>query len=325
MGSRAWVVLAFVEGWSPDAENEAAIAALRAELRRRGAALLVFSDSGVFRIVSEGPVARIGASEDRPRIAAAHGLPRLPREPALFLVGEGGAAEVTCDAPLPARELLATLAAALATEVTAFASGSRGTPRMTRREWVAMSVALGFALAGLEGCAGEQTATSGVAPVPTDARADEVDLVLQVNGTKRALRADARASLLDVLRERLALTGTKKGCDQGQCGACTVLIDGKRVLSCLTLALVAQGRAVTTIEGLAKNGALHPVQKAFLEHDALQCGFCTPGQIMSGVGLLAEGGEAGEAAIREGMSGNICRCGAYPNIVRAIARARQAG
>jgi xanthine dehydrogenase YagT iron-sulfur-binding subunit len=125
-------------------------------------------------------------------------------------------------------------------------------------------------------------------------------------------------TLLDVLRDRLGLTGTKKGCDQGACGACTVLVDGKRVLSCLTLAAQCDGREVTTIEGLANGDKLHPLQAAFVRHDALQCGYCTPGQIMSALALLAEGRAGSDEEIREFMSGNLCRCGAYPNIVAAI-------
>jgi xanthine dehydrogenase YagT iron-sulfur-binding subunit len=141
---------------------------------------------------------------------------------------------------------------------------------------------------------------------------------LRVNGTEHGLDLDPRVTLLDALRERLGLTGTKKGCDQGACGACTVLVDGKRVLSCLTLAVTCDGRDVTTIEGLGNDGRLHPLQRAFIARDAFQCGFCTPGQIMSAVALLAEGRAGSDAQIREFMSGNICRCGAYPNIVAAI-------
>ena len=134
---------------------------------------------------------------------------------------------------------------------------------------------------------------------------------------------DARTTLLDALRERLGLTGAKKGCDHGQCGACTLLIDGRRVLSCLTLALVAEGRAVTTIEGLAKpDGTLHPMQQAFIDQDAFQCGYCTPGQILSAVSCVEEGHAANDAEIREYMSGNLCRCAAYPNIVAAIKQAK---
>jgi len=144
---------------------------------------------------------------------------------------------------------------------------------------------------------------------------------LTVNGMRHALTLDPRATLLDVLREQLDLTGTKKGCDQGQCGACTVLIDGQRVVSCLTLAVMVDGASVTTIEGLAKNGSLHPLQQAFIDHDAFQCGYCTPGQICSGVGLIAEGKAKTAEEIRELMSGNLCRCGAYTNIVAAIQQA----
>jgi xanthine dehydrogenase YagT iron-sulfur-binding subunit len=141
---------------------------------------------------------------------------------------------------------------------------------------------------------------------------------LTINGMRHALTLDPRATLLDVLREQLDLTGTKKGCDQGQCGACTVLINGQRVVSCLTLAVMVDGASVTTIEGLAKDGSLHPLQQAFIDHDAFQCGYCTPGQICSGVGLIAEGRAKTAEEIRELMSGNICRCGAYTNIVAAI-------
>ena len=141
---------------------------------------------------------------------------------------------------------------------------------------------------------------------------------LTVNGTRHALVLDSRTTLLDLLREHLDLTGTKKGCDQGQCGACTVLVDGRRANSCLTFAVMYDGAQITTIEGLAAKGALHPLQQAFIEHDAFQCGYCTPGQICSAAGLIAEGRAKTAEDIRELMSGNICRCGAYPNIVAAI-------
>jgi xanthine dehydrogenase YagT iron-sulfur-binding subunit len=144
---------------------------------------------------------------------------------------------------------------------------------------------------------------------------------LTVNGETRQLEIDVRQSLLDLLRETLDLTGTKKGCDQGQCGACTVLVDGRRVVSCLTLAVTKDGASITTIEGLGKGGTLHPLQQAFIDHDAFQCGYCTPGQICSAVGLIAEGRAKTPNEIRELMSGNICRCGAYPNIVAAIQQA----
>jgi xanthine dehydrogenase YagT iron-sulfur-binding subunit len=146
----------------------------------------------------------------------------------------------------------------------------------------------------------------------------DIDLTLHVNGRTRRLHLDSRTTLLDALREYLGLTGTNMGCDQGACGACTVLLDHKRVLSCLVLAAQCDGRDVTTIEGLARDGQLHPVQEAFIRHDGFQCGYCTPGQIMSAVALLEEGRAGSDEEIREFMSGNLCRCGAYPNIVAAI-------
>jgi xanthine dehydrogenase YagT iron-sulfur-binding subunit len=148
-----------------------------------------------------------------------------------------------------------------------------------------------------------------------------VSVNLTVNGTQHSLSLDPRTSLLDLLREHLDLTGSKKGCDHGQCGACTVLLDGRRVVSCLTLAVMQDGASVTTVEGLAKDGHLHPLQQAFIDHDAFQCGYCTPGQICSGVALITEGHAKTADEIRELMSGNICRCGAYTNIVAAIQQA----
>ena len=139
-----------------------------------------------------------------------------------------------------------------------------------------------------------------------------------INGKKLALNLDSRVTLLDALRENLAMTGTKKGCDHGQCGACTVLLDGKRINSCLTLVAMCDGQEVTTIEGLATGDKLHPMQEAFLKHDGFQCGYCTPGQICSAVGMLKEGHATTDDEIKEAMSGNICRCGAYQNIVAAI-------
>ena len=137
------------------------------------------------------------------------------------------------------------------------------------------------------------------------------------------MRVEPRVTLLDALRERLGLTGTKKGCDHGQCGACTVLVDGRRVNSCLVLAIMTEGQKITTIEGLARGDELHPVQAAFIAEDGFQCGYCTPGQIMSAVALLAEGRAKTDAEVREAMSGNLCRCGAYPGIVAAVQRARK--
>jgi xanthine dehydrogenase YagT iron-sulfur-binding subunit len=146
----------------------------------------------------------------------------------------------------------------------------------------------------------------------------KVAVTLHVNGAATTLKLAPWTTLLDALRIHLGLTGTKKGCDHGQCGACTVLVEGRRINSCLTLAVMKDGAQITTIEGLAKNGTLHPMQQAFIDHDAFQCGYCTPGQICSAVSLIAEGRANSADEIRELMSGNICRCGAYPNIVAAI-------
>jgi xanthine dehydrogenase YagT iron-sulfur-binding subunit len=151
-----------------------------------------------------------------------------------------------------------------------------------------------------------------------DAAPPPLDVVLRVNGMEHPLRLDPRTTLLDALREHLHLTGSKKGCGLGQCGACTVLLDGKRVKSCLSLAALVEGREIKTIEGLAQGNQLHPLQTAFIERDAFQCGYCTPGQIMAGVACINEGHAGSPEEIREWMSGNVCRCGAYDNIVAAI-------
>ncbi|HTA00617.1 MAG TPA: (2Fe-2S)-binding protein [Streptosporangiaceae bacterium] len=163
-----------------------------------------------------------------------------------------------------------------------------------------------------------------VVPRPVERGPGAGTLVLRVNGQAHELRIEPRVSLLDALREHLGLTGSKKGCDQGTCGACTVWVDGRRVLACLTLAVTCEGREVTTIEGLSADGELHPMQAAFIAHDAFQCGYCTPGQIMSAVALLEEGHARNDSEIAEWMSGNICRCAAYPNIRAAISEVRDA-
>ena len=184
-------------------------------------------------------------------------------------------------------------------------------PSVTRR-FVLGSVATGPAL----------TLDAGAAPAAKPhAKGAEIDVELVVNGRREKLHLDPRTTLLDTLREHLGLTGSKKGCDHGQCGACTVLVDGRRINSCLTFAVMQDGAQVTTIEGLAANGALHALQQAFIDHDAFQCGYCTPGQICSAAGLIAEGRAKSADEIRELMSGNICRCGAYPNIIAAIQQA----
>ena len=148
------------------------------------------------------------------------------------------------------------------------------------------------------------------------------EVVLSVNGADHAMRVDTRMTLLDALRDKLDLTGSKKGCDHGQCGACTIHVDGERHLACLTLTVAAQGRRITTIEGLAEGSRPHPMQQAFIDHDAFQCGYCTPGQIMSAIACVHEGHAGSDRDIREYMSGNLCRCAAYPNIVAAVNQAK---
>ncbi len=185
----------------------------------------------------------------------------------------------------------------------------------TRRAVVTTSLAAGVAVTiGLA-----EAAAAGPAPDPTGEPRRQLDVVLAVNGSRYHLPGlDAHTTLLDALRDHLRLTGTKKGCALGACGACTVLIDGRRVNACLALAVMCQDRPITTIEGLAQDGRLHPLQAAFVAHDGFQCGYCTPGQIISGAACIAEGHAGSDDEIREWMSGNICRCGAYPNIVAAI-------
>ncbi|HXX85656.1 MAG TPA: (2Fe-2S)-binding protein [Casimicrobiaceae bacterium] len=177
--------------------------------------------------------------------------------------------------------------------------------------------------------AAEATSAAASAATPTTAQGSAaptpIDVLLRVNGSEHRLALDPRTTLLDALREELNLTGSKKGCGLGQCGACTVLIDGKRVKSCLLLAALVDGREITTIEGLAQGSNLHPLQAAFIERDAFQCGYCTPGQIMAGVACISEGHAGSAPEIREWMSGNVCRCGAYDNIVAAIQDAGRAG
>ncbi|HEV8607247.1 MAG TPA: 2Fe-2S iron-sulfur cluster-binding protein [Tepidisphaeraceae bacterium] len=198
-------------------------------------------------------------------------------------------------------------------------------PKLTRRALLS-SAGTAAVAAAIEGCQpSTQAPGRGSADVMKDGPAVEgaVPVTLCVNGTERRLRIDPRTTLLDSLRETITLTGTKKGCDHGQCGACTVHVNGRRVNSCLTLAVMHDGEEITTIEGLGAPDALHPMQAAFVEHDGYQCGYCTSGQIMSAVALLKEPCGPADADVKELMSGNICRCGAYPNIVAAIQQVRQ--
>jgi xanthine dehydrogenase YagT iron-sulfur-binding subunit len=184
---------------------------------------------------------------------------------------------------------------------------------LSRREFVAAAFAASLAVT----FAGASCNSISAAKAESS-EANLIHIALIVNGTRTDLQVDPRVTLLDALREHLQLTGTKKGCDHGQCGACTVHVEGRRVLSCLTLAAAAQGKSITTIEGLAHGDQLHPMQQAFIDHDGFQCGYCTPGQVISAVALLGEPCGAADDDVRECMSGNLCRCGAYPGIVAAV-------
>jgi len=314
-------VLAFVRGWSAERESPDSLQALRAQLRGLGAELTVLSETGVWSFRPDDEIEELGVYSDRlatdvELAAALYGV-RGAGEGVFVIDGKG----LVRFAHRSDRPFASTLAEALATAHQAMRRRSQTERVMfTRREWALTCLVTGCALAFLGNCKQQDKPAPAAHPEPAPG---DVPIVLTVNGKRHELRVDPRASLLDTLRERLALTGTKKGCDAGQCGACTVLVDGKRVSACLTLAVMAQGQQITTIEGLAHGGQLHPMQRAFVEHDGLQCGYCTPGQILSGIALLAEGHATTDAEVREQMSGNICRCGAYPNIVAAIQAARK--
>jgi xanthine dehydrogenase YagT iron-sulfur-binding subunit len=198
----------------------------------------------------------------------------------------------------------------------------RQLPATSRRTFLKRLATAGFAVALPAEVLGE-TAAEPPRPTPSSSPVANVPAALQVNGQSYPIEVEARTTLLDFLRESLGLTGSKKGCDHGQCGACTVLVNGRRINSCLTLAVMHEGDQITTVEGLARDGQLSPLQDAFTRHDAFQCGFCTAGQLCSAAACIKEGHADNESEVREWMSGNLCRCGAYPNIVAAILELRQ--
>ena len=306
-------VIAFCAAWPEGGGGEA----LRAELRGLGAALLVLTPR---RGVLLGPDDEPRALEAEPSLWKAHGVRTAERGgPPLtvVLLDERGQVRLRREADA-ALDVEATLLAALRQAGREVRASPRG---LGRRELLVNSLAAAIGLAIVQACAGGQRRDDRT-PQPTPAGPGLIDVTLDVNGKKTTLKLEPRVTLLDALRENLGLTGTKKGCDAGQCGACTVLIDDQRINSCLQLAAQQEGRKITTIEGLASGDELHPVQQAFLEHDGYQCGYCTPGQILSAVALLREGTAKTDAEVREAMSGNLCRCGAYPNILKAIQSAR---
>ncbi len=314
---RPWV-LAFARRWTPGHDADA----IRAQLRGLGAILFIVSEAGVWSFrpdddieLTAGPSRQL--RREITELAARWGVD--PREDGVFVVDDRG---VVRFAHTPSGELHGTLASALAAAGRELL-GLPPRPGITRRDWAVMSLVAGFGVVLLHGCR-TPGADRPPAPAPVAVKAgSEIDVVLRINGQDRRLRIDPRTSLLDALREHLALTGARKGCDHGQCGACTVMRDGQAVNACLTLAVAAEGAEITTIEGLARGEQLHPVQSQFIAHDAFQCGYCTSGQILSAVALLREGRARTDDEVRQQMSGNICRCGAYPNIVAAIQAARK--
>ena len=318
MPSAGCRVLAFARDWSPHSASHVEQRALRSHLRGLGADLIIVSAHQAWRIRPDDEIATLGELAAR-ELARAHAI---KREDAVIVLDYDHASIFEHRGPVVDHsQLLASLTAA--TEAML-----RPAPTtFTRRGWMSTCLVSGFATVVLASCKQHEHRDPVPEPavVPPPAVAHEIDIELDVNGTTHKLRIEPRVSLLDALRERLQLVGTKKGCDAGQCGACTIHINGKRVLSCLTLAATAQGKPITTIEGLAEGlggGALHPLQKAFIAHDGMQCGFCTPGQIMSAAALIKENRAKTDDEVREQMSGNICRCGAYPNILAAIQSVR---
>jgi xanthine dehydrogenase YagT iron-sulfur-binding subunit len=343
------IVLAFLEGWSPRSEGTAFLESIRAELRGLGAVLVALTRDALwcFRPDDEMQAFASRAELDPRDVAAlrsAYGVGESASEPGvgaadrklgLFVIDGRKVVAFAHVARLHGDDESAEmLLGALSTAGRALVSAPR--PRslfLSRREVVAASLVAGFAMFLLDACHRRDPSPSSPSVSPSSVAAaagpghvisGDVDLTLDINGSPRTVRVEPRVSLLDALRERVGMTGTKKGCDHGQCGACTVLVDGRRVNACLTLAIAVQGTRITTIEGLARGSELHPMQAAFVADDALQCGYCTPGQLMSAMGMLAEGHAHSDDEVRDAMSGNICRCGAYANIVVAIQRARGA-
>jgi xanthine dehydrogenase YagT iron-sulfur-binding subunit len=312
-------------GGAPVREDE-----LRAELRGLGAALLVVSPQGPWFLEADDPrrdLALRGVADGTDAVYHALGIPRdrgSAHSLVLFVVDARGTIRKVHAEPAGPREAQAVLTALRAAMEAMRARPAVQPLLLNRRELVISTLVSAIALLALGGC-GPPAPAEGPAPASPGHAEPTVEVKLHVNGTERALTLEPRVTLLDALREQLGLTGTKKGCDHGQCGACTVLVDGRRINACLTLAVMHRKAQITTIEGLARGDDLHPMQAAFIEHDAFQCGYCTPGQILSAVALVAEKRAHDEREIRELMSGNVCRCGAYPNIVAAIQDVQKRG
>ena len=317
------LVIAFADGvsWqqSPTLER------IRAELRGLGAALLLVGEGRSFSFRPDDELDLDGRSDHygpdaRSNLRRACGLPALPSRP-----DELALAILSSDGLIVARQVVTA-----ENGLSALALGLRAAGReaiapqhpltLSRRDVVLASLVGAFALLATQGCREPAPVAPAVGSAPPAPKTNKI--YLNINGQQHALEIEPRVSLLDALRERLGLTGSKKGCDHGQCGACTVLVSGRRVNACLTLAVMVGDAPITTIEGVAHGDTLHPMQAAFVSEDALQCGYCTPGQIMSALGLVRENRAHTDAEVREQMSGNVCRCGAYGNIVAAIQKAR---
>jgi xanthine dehydrogenase YagT iron-sulfur-binding subunit len=316
------LVIAFADALT--LSESAVLEQIRAELRGLSAALFLVARGQVFSFQPDDELDLYGTSSDvEPASVAALrtscGFGACPSEGELSLIVLAGDGSVVARHTLSAADQLSALADALSAAGREVLGGHHPLT-LSRREVVLASLVGAFALLALGGC--HDKAPARVAPAAPAPTTQLRKITLNINGQAQPLEIEPRVSLLDALRERLGLTGSKKGCDHGQCGACTVLIAGRRVNACLTLAVMVGDAPITTIEGLAQGETLHAMQAAFVEEDALQCGYCTPGQIMSALGLVRENRAHSDAEVREHMSGNICRCGAYPNIVAAIQRAR---
>ncbi|HET9959085.1 MAG TPA: (2Fe-2S)-binding protein [Polyangiaceae bacterium] len=336
------LVLVFMEEWPrailpcESGRRAAELERLRAELRGLGASLIAVTNSSLLCFRPDDEAVILPSVSGRPFGSVRDLADRYEVDPDRVAAGELCVLVLDGAGAVRDRESSMRPSDPLGAVLDALAMAGRTVretlpvSHLSRRELVIASLAGAFALVLANACKPNPAGTpSGPAPTSSVSGppevAKELPVTLLVNGQTHALSLEPRVSLLDALRERLGLTGTKKGCDHGQCGACTVLVDGRRVNACLTLAIQVDGVPVTTIEGLAKGEELHPMQAAFVEEDALQCGYCTPGQIMSAMGLLKENRAHTPAEIREHMSGNLCRCGAQVNIVTAIVRARKAG
>jgi len=324
------VVLAFFPpGWDPSRADQIAqynkVLTLMPDL---DATLLGISpDSRLYELADDQETLRLPVVHDGDPWSEASRLFGVAGRSALFVIDAAGIVRWSYVAPIGSAARPDDLLNALrdlspVEEMRAYPTSGLA---MSRRSFIAAALATALAmtlaprLVRANEPAPAQPVTPGTSKIP-----GTTAISLKINGSAQSVDVEPRVTLLDALRERLGLTGSKKGCDHGQCGACTVLVDGRRVLSCLTLAMAAQGKEITTVEGLAEGDTLHPMQEAFLKHDGFQCGYCTPGQIVSAVGLLKEPCGPADSDVRELMSGNICRCGAYPNIVAAIQEVRKA-